>query len=276
MSRSGATGKDRRNLPCKNGRGKKQLTAYELNEVKEFFNLPDAATPSQVKAVLAACAHAGGRRARSGKAAPQSSSKKAPKSTIASFFQQKPTGTNGTVLSVGDVLSHGAKESEGFQLFLGKRSTRTSKIKSDGAGCWGKLLAAHRDRNKGSAMAADACLDAMVSECKKDRQQTKKGDDQLRRNRTVAGMEALLMTGDILWAQSVLVRFNSRPVAVELRNSCPSLFSSERLQTKEEQVGAMFVNQLRDFVAILTATKVGIVIRLALLLLPISPPAPVS
>jgi hypothetical protein len=59
----------------------------------------------------------------------------------------------------------------------------------------------------------------------------------------------------MLWAQSVLVRFNSRPVAVELRKSSPALFSSSRLQTKEEQVGAMCVNQLRDFVATLTETK---------------------
>ena len=206
-----------------------------------------------MKAVLAACAHAGDRRGRLGKPPPQSGSKKTPKNTIVSFFQQK--STKDTELSVDDVLSHGAEESEGCQMFLKNRSTRTSKIKLDGADCWEKLLAAHRDRNKGSAKAADACLDAMVSEYKKDRLQTKKVDSDKRRARTVADMETLLMSGDILWAQSVLVRFNSRPVAVELRKSSPALFSSSRLQTKEEQVGAMFVNQLRDFVATLTETK---------------------
>ena len=69
-------------------------------------------------------------------------------------------------------------------------------------------------------------------------------------------MEKIVMEGDIVWAQKVLLGFNNRPVAEEIKKSSPILFAHSKIKSKEEQVHGMFIDQIRDFVNIITETKV--------------------
>ena len=69
-------------------------------------------------------------------------------------------------------------------------------------------------------------------------------------------MEKIVMEGDVVWAQKAFLGFNNRPVAEEIKKSSPILFAHSKIKSKEEQVHGMFIDQIRDFVNIITETKV--------------------
>ena len=119
-----------------------------------------------------------------------------------------------------------------------------------------KLLQTHEWRNQhnNTSMADDQLLQ-MVRECKLARSDGKVKDNVKELRAKVKIMEETMMSGDVVWAQQVLVRFLSRASVMEIRKSCPLLFESTK-RTKEERVQDMFVQQIRDFVTIITETKV--------------------
>jgi hypothetical protein len=120
-----------------------------------------------------------------------------------------------------------------------------------------QLLAIHRDRNANSCTADDQ-LAAMVMDCEVDRRKTsKKLTSSQLVTQAAKAMEGLLVSGDIVWTQQVLARFLARPACVEIQKSYPALFAKKKL-SKEEEVYAMIVSQLRDFVTITTETKVDL------------------
>ena len=233
-----------------------KMTAAEMAHVKNFFRLPKEATKEQVSFVAAAVTFQAARDKRAGasrqnKAATPAVAKK--KMLLPSWFCAKSTPSpaqseedylRGCSLCAGTV---GMK-------FTKLRSTRTSTKQLAGKSALQQLLAIHRERNANSC-TADEQLAAMVIDCEADRKTSKKFTSSQHVTAAAKAMEGLLVSGDIVWTQQVLARFLARPACVEIQKSYPVLFAKKKL-SKEEEVYAMIVSQLRDFVTIITETKV--------------------
>ena len=241
------------------------VSATELQQIVSFFQLPAGATKDDATSVALVYEFQNARdEFQSARDDPAPVCATPAKSKISSFF--KPTSPSPS-LQMRSPKTPSCEDGILRHAPIGKsplathtKASRKSKHYEAGQNVREILQVAHKARTThNNATEANAALEAMVKDCNRILQQTTKKDtDKQRVRRTVQAMEGLLLHGNVLWCQKVLVAFNSRPVCVEIKKSAPALFedAAKGAMSKEERVGAMIVKQLKDFVSILTETKV--------------------
>jgi hypothetical protein len=236
------------------------VSPAELETVKKFLRLPKDASYNDVEAVAATHTHKyreAERKKRSAPALPPAVPKKI---TIKTFFLAKdadsPLHHAHTATSDEGTGTCCACAKQDQVRIKTKVVTRKSIRQKAGDSALKKLLETHAWRNQNNnASKADDQLLQMVRECKLPRSDGKVKDNVKELRAKVKIMEETMMSGDVVWAQQALVRFLSRASVMEIRKSCPVLFEATK-RTKEERVQDMFVQQIRDFVTIITETKV--------------------
>jgi hypothetical protein len=246
-----------------------ELTPVEVEALKDFLGLPRTASQEDVEsvAVMYSAAH----RAQEKEAKAQAPVVRK-KLTVLSFFNRGPSQEPGTPPALITPRKK-RKPAPGHEdcllsppichLCSGVQMKRTTVVRKSaarklGASSLKKLAEIHKWRTQNNnATKANCALEMMVQECQKDPPPTKTEERIVTRD--AKKMEDILCSGNLVWMQKVLIRFNSRASCREIRNSAPVLFekAAAKTQTKEEEVYGMFVQQLRGFVTILTESKGG-------------------